>query len=61
MFAANRSLYLRRQRPIYIARPRGENDLEDDDETLGDADVAQDGSAELDVLLGYLTAAEAIN
>ena len=59
VFAANRSLYLRRLRPIYIAPPRGENDLEDDDETLGGAGVAQDGSAELDVLLGYLTAAEA--
>ncbi len=58
VFAANRTLFVRRQRLVYSAGPRGMDALADD-ETLGGAGVAQDGSAELDVLLADLTAAEA--
>ena len=57
VFAANRTLFVRRQRLVYTAGPRGMDALADDD-TLGGAGVAQDGSAELDVLLADLTAAE---
>jgi hypothetical protein len=58
VFAANRTLFVRRQRLVYSAGPRGMDSLADD-ETLGGAGVAQDGSAELDVLVADLTAAEA--
>ncbi len=58
LFSANRKLYVRRQRLVYSAGPRGMDALADD-ETLGGAGVARDGSAELDVLLADLTAAEA--
>ena len=57
VFAANRKLFVRRQRLVYTAGPRGMDALADD-ETLGGAGVAQDGSAELDVLLVDLTAVE---
>ena len=57
VFAANRKLYVRRQRLVYSAGPRGMDPLSDD-ETLGGACVAQDGSAELDVLMVDLTTAE---
>jgi hypothetical protein len=43
---------------MYRLGPHGINPLADD-ETLGGAGVAQDGTAELDVLLADLTAAEA--
>ncbi len=58
VFAANSQLPVRRQRLVYRPGPRGINALADD-ETLSGAGVAQDGSAELDVLLAELTAAEA--
>ncbi len=58
VFAANRTLFVRRQRLVYSAGPRGMDALADDD-TLGGAGVAQDGSAKLDVLVVDLTAAEA--
>jgi hypothetical protein len=57
VFAANRMLYVRRQRLVYRSGPRGIEPLADD-ETLGGAGVARDGTAELDVLLVELTAAE---
>ena len=50
VFAANRSLYVRRQRLVYRPGPCGMDALADD-ETLGSAGVARDGTAELDVLL----------
>jgi hypothetical protein len=55
--AANPKLPVRRQRLVYRPGPSGISALAND-ETLGGADVAQDGSAELDVLLEGLTAAE---
>jgi hypothetical protein len=58
VFAANRTLFVRRQRLVYSAGPRGMDALADD-ETLGGAGVARDGTAELDVLLADLTVAEA--
>ena len=58
VFTANPKLYVRRQRLVYTAGPRGMDALADD-ETLGGAGVAQDGSAKLDVLLADLTPAEA--
>ena len=58
VYAANNKLYVRRQRLVYSAGPRGMDALADD-ETLGGAGVAQDGSAELDVLLADVTEAEA--
>ena len=58
VFAANPKLYVRRQRLVYSAGPRGMDALADK-ETLGGAGVARDGSAKLDVLLADLTAAEA--
>ncbi len=48
-------LPVRRQRLVYSAGPRGMDALADD-ETLGGAGVAQNGSAELDVLLVDVTA-----
>ncbi len=57
VFAANRKLFVRRQRLVYQPGPFGMDALADD-ETLGGAGVAQDGSAKLDVLLADLTAAE---
>ena len=50
VFANNNKLPVRRQRLVYLPGPRGMEPLEDDD-TLGGADVAQDGSAKLDLLL----------
>ncbi len=58
LFAANRKLFVRRQRLVYQPGPFGMDALADD-ETLGGAGVARDGSAKLDVLLADLTAAEA--
>jgi hypothetical protein len=58
VFAANNKLFVRRQRLVYMSGLYGMNPLADN-ETLGGAGVAQDGSAELDVLLADLTAAEA--
>ena len=57
VFAANRKLPVRRQRLVYRPGPRGMEPLADD-ETLGGAGVAQNGSAELDVLLADLTTEE---
>ena len=54
VFAANRKLFVRRQRLVYSAGPRGMDALADD-ETLGGAGVAQDGSAKIDVLLADVT------
>ena len=58
VFAWNRTLFVRRQRLVYTAGPSGMDALADD-ETLGGAGVAQDGSAKLDVLLADLSEAEA--
>ncbi len=58
VFAANPKLFVRRQRLVYSAGPRGMDALADD-ETLGGAGVARDGSAVMDVLVADLTAAEA--
>jgi hypothetical protein len=58
VFALNPMLPVRRQRLVYSAGPHGIDALADD-ETLGGAGVAQDGTAVLDVLLADLTAAEA--
>ena len=52
--AANRELPVRRQRLMYRPGPHGLEALADD-ETLGGAGVARDGSAELDVLLAELS------
>jgi hypothetical protein len=60
VFAANRKLYVRRQRLVYRSGPRGMDALADD-ETLGGAGVARDGTAVIDVLLVDLTAAELDN
>ena len=58
VFAANPKLYyVRRQRLIYRPGPCGIEPLADA-ETLGGAGVAQDGLAELDVLLAELAAQE---
>ncbi len=56
--AANPKMPVRRQRLVYCPGPHGMDPLADD-ETLGGAGVAQDGSAKLDVLLADLTEAEA--
>jgi hypothetical protein len=56
-FAANRKLYVRRQQLMYRSGLRGIEPLADG-ETLGGAGVAQDGTAELDVLLTDLTPAQ---
>ncbi len=58
VFALNPKLFVRRQRLVYSAGPRGMDALADD-ETLGGAGVARDGTAELDVLVADLTVAEA--
>ena len=58
VFAANRKMHIRRQRLVYTAGPSGMDALADD-ETLGGAGVAQDGSAKLDLLLTDLSEAEA--
>jgi hypothetical protein len=55
--AANRKLPVRRQRLVYRPGPHGMEALADD-ETLGGAGVAQDGTAQLDVLLSELSEAE---
>jgi hypothetical protein len=57
VFSINRKLPVYRQRLVYSAGPRGMDALADD-ETLGGAGVAQDGSAKLDVLLADLTKAD---
>ena len=54
VFAANRKLHVHRQSLMYRPGPRGIEPLADDD-TLGGAGVAQDGSAEFDVLLTDLS------
>jgi hypothetical protein len=54
VFAANHELPVPRQRLVYRPGPRGMEALADD-ETLGGAGVARDGSAELDVLVAPLT------
>ncbi len=53
----NPKLYVSRQRLMYRPGPHGINPLADD-ETLGGAGVAQDGSAEIDLLLAELTDVE---
>ena len=58
VFAVNHKLPVHRQRLMYRPGPRGIEPLSDD-ETLGGAGVAQDGSAELDVLQAEVTSAEA--
>ena len=57
VYAANRELPVRRQRLVYRPGLRGMEALADD-ETLGGAGVARDGTAELDVRLADLTKAE---
>ena len=57
VFAANCQLPVHRQRLMYRPGPHGIEPLADD-ETLGGAGVAQDGSAELDVLLAEMTAVD---
>ena len=57
VFAANHKMPMRRQRLVYRPGPYGMEALADD-ETLGGAGVARDGTAELDVLLEPLTAKE---
>ncbi len=57
VFALNCKLPVRRQRLVYRPGPRGMEPLADD-ETLGGAGVARDGTAELDVLLVELAAEE---
>ncbi len=57
VYAANPKLPVRRQRLMYRPGPHGVEPLADD-ETLGGAGVARDGTAELDVLLADLTTEE---
>ncbi len=57
VFAANRELPVLRQRIMYRPGLHGISALADD-ETLGGAGVAQDGTAELDVLLADLSEEE---
>ena len=57
VFAANSKLSVHRQRLVYRPGPFGMDALADD-ETLGGAGVARDGTAELDVLLADLTPAQ---
>ncbi len=58
VFSVNPKLPVHRQRLVYRPGPHGINPLADD-ETLGGAGVARDGTAVLDVLLAELTAAQA--
>ncbi len=58
VFAANDKLFVRRQRIVYMPGPHGMDALADD-ETLGGAGVARDGTAKLDVLVVDLSAAQA--
>jgi hypothetical protein len=58
IFVLNRKLPVHRQRLIYRPGSLGTEPLADD-KTLGGAGVAQDGSANLDVLLAELTEAQA--
>ena len=58
VYAANRQLFVCRQRLLYRCGPRGMEALADD-ETLGGAGVARDGTAELDVLFEPFTDEEA--
>ena len=58
VYELDRKLHFRRQRLVYLPGRFGMDSLADD-ETLGGADVAQDGSAKLDVLLVDLTAEDA--
>ena len=57
VFAANRKLPVRRQRLVYSDGPYGIDALADE-ETLGGAGVAQDGTAKLDLLLDEQTEAQ---
>ena len=57
VYAANRGLHVRRQRLMYRPGPRGIEPLADN-ETLGGAGVAQDGTAVIDVLLVDLSVAD---
>ncbi len=57
VFAANPNFLVRWQRLVYRPGPRGMEPLADG-QTLGGAGVAQDGSAELDLLLADLSEAE---
>ncbi len=57
VFAVNNAFPVRRQRLVYRPGPRGMDALADD-ETLGGAGVARDGTAELDVLVEPLTEEE---
>ncbi len=57
VFALNSKLHVRRQRLMYCLGPHGMEALADD-QTLGFAGVAQDGTAKLDMLLEPLTSAE---
>ena len=57
LWNSNRMFPAHRQRLVYRPGPRGMEPLADD-ETLGGAGVAQDGTAELDVLLAEVTEAE---
>jgi hypothetical protein len=58
VFAANPKLPVRRQRLVYRPGPRGMEALADD-ETLGGAGLAQNGTDELEMLLVDLTEGEA--
>jgi hypothetical protein len=58
VFLLDRAMHVRRQRLVYRPGPHGIQPLADD-ETLGGAGVAQDGSAVLHVVLTDLTVAEA--
>lgn len=58
LYAVNNKLRVCRQRLVYSAGPHGMDALADN-ETLRGAGVAQDGTAELDLLLADLTEEEA--
>jgi hypothetical protein len=60
VFALNPKLPMLRQQLMYRPGPHGIHPLADD-ETLGGAGVAQDGTAELDVLMRPLTEAESVD
>jgi hypothetical protein len=59
VFAANPTMSVHRQRLVFRPGPHGIDPLADD-ETLGGAGVAQDGTGVLDVLMVGLTGAEAV-